>query len=300
MTAPPRLVAGLRGLARSRLTHFAVLGAVLFGLAPAPAPGRERIHLSRARLDALATQAAAQAAGPVTSTVRDQIERRAVEDEVLVREALRLGLDHGDDIIRSRLVQKMLFVAEDLAGIDRAPTDAELAAFWAAHADAYQAPAQVEFVHVVADDVATATTLAPQVAAWSAAHPDGDVPPFGRGFPVARHATLTDDQLRRGWGRAFADALAAVPVGAWSAPIASLHGVHLVRVVARTAAHPASLDQVRPQVARELRLARRRAAIAAFVEDAARRYVITVDGAPAPALVATGRVAPRTAPSVED
>jgi hypothetical protein len=43
----------------------------------------------------------------------------------LYREALRLGLDVGDPIVRQRLIQKVLFVAEDLGGATRTPREAE-------------------------------------------------------------------------------------------------------------------------------------------------------------------------------
>ena len=51
-----------------------------------------------------------------------------VKEEILSREAIKLGLDQNDTIIRRRLRQKMEFLAEDFAATAE-PTDAELEAY---------------------------------------------------------------------------------------------------------------------------------------------------------------------------
>jgi len=53
-----------------------------------------------------------------------------VKEEILSREAVKLGLDQNDTVIRRRLQQKMEFVAEDFAATSE-PTDAELADYFA-------------------------------------------------------------------------------------------------------------------------------------------------------------------------
>src|SRR5262245_41332924 len=121
---PPRFV--LWSAARSRLLQFLVIGGLIFVLAPRP-PSRRDIVLDGSAL-AVLEQAQAQRLGkPVLDAdeVRE-VRTRAVEDEIVYREALRLGLDRDDNVVRQRLIQKVLFLAEDLAGASRAPTDDEL------------------------------------------------------------------------------------------------------------------------------------------------------------------------------
>jgi hypothetical protein len=119
-------------VARSRLTHFLVIGAALFALAPSPARGRS-VHIDPGDL---AAQRAEERRRLGVSALSDAearaVEARAVEDEILYREALRLGLDHGDSIVRRRLVQKVLFLAEDLGGASREPREADLRAYFEA------------------------------------------------------------------------------------------------------------------------------------------------------------------------
>ena len=64
---------------------------------------------------------------PDAATLKDLIDNE-VESEMLYREALRLNLDHNDEIIRRRLKQKYEFLVKDLS-ISSPPTDAELKQF---------------------------------------------------------------------------------------------------------------------------------------------------------------------------
>src|SRR4051794_33212311 len=101
----------MTSLLRSRLLQFLVLGAIIFAVAPrGAAPGR--ISLKGDYLRALEVAEASRRA----SAAGAEVERRAIEDEVLYREALRLGLDQGDPLVRGHLIQKVLLLAEDLGG----------------------------------------------------------------------------------------------------------------------------------------------------------------------------------------
>src|SRR5438270_10574020 len=94
-------------LLSNRLLQFLALGAIIFALAPRP-PSPAHISLKAGYLAALEAAEAARHAGS-TST---EVERRAIEDEVLYREAVRLGLDRGDPLVRGHLIQKVLLLAE--------------------------------------------------------------------------------------------------------------------------------------------------------------------------------------------
>lgn len=297
MSAPRWLAA----LARARVVHFAIGGGLLFAVArpPAAADDPGDLRLSAARIDALVARALARDPSQAPAALRAEITRQAIEDEVLAREAVRFGLDRGDDIIRARLVQKMLFVAEDLAGAARPATEAELRVYFDAHRDVYQRGVQLELVQVMAASLDEAAALRPQVVRWSTAHP-GEVPPLGRGAPQPRRLAVDERGLRAGWGDPFATAVLGLAPGAWSAPLASPRGVQLVQVLRREEARPATFAEVRDRLPLDLQVARRQAAIAAFVATAASHYRVRIDGAELPVIASRDRVAPRTAGSVED
>ena len=84
---------------------------------------------------------------------RDELEgliRDRVREEVYYREALAMGLDRDDTIIRRRLQQKLEFVTDDVAAVAE-PTDAELAEYLKTHADRFRVDRRVTFRQVYLD-----------------------------------------------------------------------------------------------------------------------------------------------------
>jgi peptidyl-prolyl cis-trans isomerase C len=218
-------------------------------------------------------------------------EKCTLQDEILYREALRLGLDRDDNVVRRRLIQKVLFLAEDLAGVMAPPSEAELRAFFDATRAQWTRPARVRFVHVYAGPTRRdhlADLREPAIAATSRA--PGQPPDLGDAFPVPRVGTASHDELVADFGAAFADAVFALQPGTWSDPIPSRHGWHLV--VARTEAGPATFDEVRGRLPLTYLVARKKQATADFIRQAATRYRITIDGHPLAAPPVGDRMAP--------
>lgn len=297
MADPSSSRRGVARLLHHRLLQFAVLGGALFALAPPRDDGRT-VSISEARIAAMMRlEAQREPGGKSAAQLRDDVVVRLIEDELLIREARRLGLDQDDHILRQRLVQKALFLAEDLGGAGRLPGDDELQAFYAAHRDAY-AEERMVYTHVFGRDAAQLAAIRDQVVTHAAAHP-GTEPPFGEPLPVARRAEATTAALQQEWGEAFVAAMRALPLGTWSAPLPSRRGFHLVLVERRTSAPP-PLAAVRGRVELEALLARRQQAVSAFLDRARQHYHVVVEGAPAPPLAWLGRTALRTSASVED
>ena len=284
----------LRALVRSRLVHFALLGGLVFWLAPAPRGGRSDIAIDGATLRALG-DAQAQRLGTVRLSPDEerQVLTRAIEDEILYREALRLGFDQNDNVVRQRLIQKVLFLAEDLAGVSRPPTETELRAFFEATRGRWTRPARVRFIHVYAggDGRDRLAALRERAAALEAEAP-GTPPALGDAFPLSRAVASSRDDLVGQYGPAFADAVFALPPGVWSEPVASKFGWHLVEVLERTEAGPADFEDVRERLPLLYLVARKKQAARDFLTRAAARYRITVDGAPLHELPPSDRVAP--------
>src|SRR5438105_4030229 len=101
-------------LLKSPLLHFVVIGAVIFAVAPKREDPR-RVEVSSAQLHAFeSSQALRDGVAALDPARAHEVQSRAIEDEVLYREAVRLGLDRDDAIIRQRLIQKLLLLVEDL------------------------------------------------------------------------------------------------------------------------------------------------------------------------------------------
>jgi len=292
-----------RRVVRNRLAQFLAIGLVLFALAPpSRATGRD-VVLSGAYLSALRAERTRRLGGRALSEQDLQhVEQRAIEDELFVREAQRLGLDDGDSIVRQRLVQKMLFLAEETAGTSRLPSEEEIARYYDETRERWTRPARLRFVHVVTRTAEEAAALRPRVVAWSATTgaPPDEAPPFGDALPVSRSVRARLADLAPAYGEAFADAVSKLEPGAWSAPIGSRQGAHLVRVLANEPASCAPLSEVHDEVRAALVASRRRDAVDGWLRSALARYRVEVDGHVVDALAPSDRVASRGGPSGED
>lgn len=241
------------------MLRFVVLGGALFALdrwrhPPAREANRNDIVLSRDFVANLRAGLARERGRAPTDEEFEARLREHVHDEALYRSALAMGLDRGDGIIRRRLVQKAGYLLE--AGADPgAPAEAALRAWYDAHRERYRAGARVDFEQRffsadrrgarAADDARAALGHGVGEAA-------GD--PFLRG---ERFVDVGTAEVAGAFGEAFASALSGAPVGAWSGPIASAHGQHLVRVTARREATEAGFEAAREAVTRDWREAER-------------------------------------------
>ena len=183
-----------------------------------------------------------------------------IDEQVLYREAMALNLDRADVVVRRQLAQKMRFLLEQGTALTP-PSDAALQAWLTQHASLYGSPPAVDFEHVFLSRgrhgdmlLAHAEQIRQQLSrrpdAWQALSD-----PFASGLTL-RQATPV--LLRAEFGPSFAPAIEQLPQGQWSGPVASSFGLHLVRITARSAFQPASLDAVRAEVLRDYEIAERK------------------------------------------
>ncbi|MBS03264.1 MAG: hypothetical protein CMQ24_11230 [Gammaproteobacteria bacterium] len=251
------------------LVGFGVVAVGLFVLFDlVTGPGGETIVVTDAVRTRIAGDWQAQMGEVPTPEEVENLVDRWVEAEMVFREARRLGLDEGDDIVRRRMVQKMQFVVED-EGLGPPPTESELRAFLAERASDYRRPPRVSFEHryFSAD---TRIDPAADVTAVLAAGEPGDGDPFllDRSFTRASRAMAA-----RHFGDSFADALFRLPVSsAWQGPVESAYGQHAVRVRERTEATLPPFEEISEALLADYELHRRNAAQATFIEDLRQRY----------------------------
>jgi hypothetical protein len=153
----------LKSFLREPLVHFLLLGALLFALnawlRPAAAPaGNVEIVVSEARVRNLAQNFRRTWQRPPTRQELEGLVESHVREEVFYREALALGLDRDDAIIRRRLQQKMEFVSEEASALAR-PSDAELQQYLETHPGDFVVEPRVTFAHVYLDPARRAAKL---------------------------------------------------------------------------------------------------------------------------------------------
>ena len=277
----------LRGLSRQPLIHFLVAGLVLFGVATLVEHKRNTrstaIHVSAAEIRRLVEVWSRQyGRSPSPAEVQGLISDY-VREEVYYREALASGLDQGDSIIRRRLVEKMEFLSQEIAGGE--PDEEELQAYFERNPQKFEVPAQMAFSHIyfspakhgaaVEDDARAA--LAVLSTRGSASRPEANL---GDAFMLQREYPLqTRDEVKSLFGEQFAIGLFALAPGQWQGPIQSSYGLHLVRVTQFTPSHVPQLAEVRSQVLTDFKNERLQAASEAYYARLRERYRVDVDGA---------------------
>ncbi|MFO0572639.1 MAG: peptidylprolyl isomerase [Polyangia bacterium] len=257
LSSPASGRAGLRRIAAEPLVHFVVLALLLLGaqaLQRLFTASPERIRLGREEQAGVAADLARRLGRAPTADELRAAVSRLIDDEVLVREALRRGLDQGDVIVRRRLIQKMELLAEALTPAPT-PTDAELLALRDRAAGRYREPARVALEHVFVSRDRSGPEVARRAEALRRRLVAGE-PPTALGEPFPHGAALgllKESQLAAIFGAELARAALLLPPGAWSAPLPSSYGLHVVRVTAREEARLPSLDELRERLIVDLR-----------------------------------------------
>jgi len=245
------------------LVHFFVLAVALLAvqqrfLQPEP---RQRIVVSPEVVRGLRQDFVRRTGAEPSPAEAAALLERYLDNEVLYREALAQGLDRGDIIVRRRLIQKMEFVLEASEPIAN-PSDAELQQYLDTHAERYATRARVSLAHVFVSTDRHGDAAESQAAALQAQLAAGaDPAPLGDPFLRGREFKLyTEAELAGIFGAAFVQAVMPLPVGAWSRPLRSSFGWHVVRLDQRTPGRVPEVREVRDSVLRDWLEERRTAA----------------------------------------
>ena len=246
-------------IVREPLVQFLAIGAVIVALASArgtqdPAPAAERVLVDAALVAQLEDLVAQNWRRAPTREDMDRVIAAYVREEILAREALKLGLDEDDSIIRQRLAQKMEFLLEPPPGaLDT--TDEVLETYLAQNLARYQPEPRVAFTQVYLSPEEHGAALRDDAAAIRAALDNG-ADPAALSDQTLLPREVSDTALgnvARIFGADFAAAVMALPEGSWSELVNSAYGAHLVRVSSRRVPPEPTLDDVREAVTRDLR-----------------------------------------------
>jgi len=281
---------------REPLLHFLLLGILLFvlfaWLGGDTGPMSNRITVTQAQVQQLATAFTKVWQRPPTEEELKGLVDDYVREEIAYREAVAMGLDRDDTIIRRRMRQKLEFLVEDAASATP-PAEAELQAYLDAHPDDFRFAPQVAFRQVYVDPsvggdaVARAQAL---LARLRAAGPDADIGGLGDSIMLDPEVPLLrQDEVARLFGTEFAEQVATLPTGRWEGPVQSGYGLHLVMLRELVPGREATLGEVRRDVERELLSQRRRDQLAAMYDELLGKYSVTIEHPAA----ATGAEPPR-------
>lgn len=248
----------IRSLLREPLVHFFAVGVILFAgyslLTGGADSGADRlIQVTETEVQWLASTWQSRWQRPPTEDELRGLVDAYIREEVLYREALSVGLDRDDQVIRRRLVQKLEFITEDLASQVQ-PSEVELQTFFQENVERYRVPERRSFQHVYfnldrrgASAEQDAELVLERLRAESPYISQAIV--LGDRFMLQyEYRDLGEQEVARSFGSRFATDLFDAEPGEWQGPVLSGYGLHLVQVTSLTEGRVPDLSEVRDAV----------------------------------------------------
>ena len=273
----------LHKLLHEPLVHFVALAFLIlvgFHLTDRPTADKpDRIVISGAKIEQLAALFAKSWQRPPSTDELKGIIDDYIKEEIYYREALSLGLDKDDTVIRRRLRQKVEFLFDVETALQ--PTDAELEKFLDSHRDQFRvepmmAFQQIHFKTALRGDAVQndAKALLDQLRTA----PEIDLAQLGDQTLLPAAMPLSNKSaIAQTFGADFVTQVEALPVNSWWGPITSSYGIHLVRVTERKEGRHPNLSDVREAVRREWLNARRESLVQERLRSLLQRYEVHIE-----------------------
>jgi hypothetical protein len=272
------------------LLHFLAIGALIFGLFALVSDEKDvinknKIIVTTADIERLSNNWTKKWNRLPTENELQSLVEAYIREEVYYREALALGLDQDDTVLRRRLMQKMEFLSNDLAELST-PDETALNKFFLDNQDKYKLPARVTFTHIYfsldkrgAQAIEDAKSVLSDIQTTSS--PFLRAPEHGDSFMLQYDFVQeTPSEVARLFGKSFAEQLFKLDINVWQGPIESGYGLHLVRINEKIDSRLPEFALVRDQVRDDFMYKRRRDINEKVYKGLKDRYDIVIEKMP--------------------
>lgn len=276
--------------AKEPLLHFILAGAAIYLLygvfggtdSDQAIVAENTIVITKGELDWLGESWQKRWNRPPTNEEMVGLVKSHLRETVLYREAISMGLDKDDTIIRRRLAQKLEFLSQDLIRPEP-PTDEALHAFFDKNIDRYRLPELITFTHVYLDpDKREDQTLddAEKLKAELIANDTipGEESELGDTFMLqSYYPERTEADISKLFGREFARSIMKLDPKRWHGPVLSGYGTHLVYLQSLQVFPNPIYDQVADRVREDLESERRQQLNDEYIESLLSRYDVVIE-----------------------
>jgi len=256
-----------------KITIFLVIGILIFGLDLTFSKFKDDklIYVSEEEIYSLMNSWALQVGRNPNPDEAKAVIDNLIEEEILYREALRLGLDANDQIIKRRLAQKLMFLKQESRG--NKLTELEISEFYDINLDKYLIPEQYDFTHIffAKDDNGLGRAQMAKALLEKSKEIKGDVFFLGRNF-----TNRNLNELRKDFGVNFSSAFEKLKLNEWTGPIESTYGSHLIKLVRFQAARTPTLDEIKPRVMIDLDLERKDSVLSSYLDELKEDYEVII------------------------
>ena len=275
----------MKKIYKEPLLHFLIIGALIFVLFSIVNKEEDivsgnKIVVSTAEIERLSDNWSRKWNRPPTGSELQGLIDSYIKEEIYYREALALGLDQNDTILRRRMMQKMEFLSNDLAELNT-PDEAALNKYFLDNQEKYELPARVSFTHIYfsldkrgAKVVEDAKSVLSELNAMRA-------PELGDRFMMQYDfAQETQFEVERLFGKRFAEQLFRAEINTWQGPIESGYGFHLVRISEKIDSRMPELASVIEKVRTDWMFEQRQKMNNEIYERFKERYEIVIEDMP--------------------
>ena len=247
------------------LLWFVLIGGLLFSADQLRAP--DAIIVNDAVRNQIANLWQTQMGEQPSARELESLVHNWVREEVFYREALRLGLDREDTIIRRRLVQKLGFLAREVD--EESVTPEEIQTWYQEQIADYTQPVRYSLSQVYFSDADQYGSLKEQLADDSKWTELGEISMLPR-----RLNNKSEREVASTFGTEFTAQLNKLIEGQWIGPITSTFGYHLVRLDQLTASAPTPLAYIENRVVADLLHQRREQSLDDYYKELLDQYEV--------------------------
>jgi hypothetical protein len=274
---------------REPLIHFFILGLSIFGLHAVLDRKPEsivndpyRLEVSSADVEWMRTIFNKQMGrGPTVQDLRGQVNQ-FIREQILSREAVAMGLDEGDIVVRRRLAQKMEFLFKDLSAmID--PTEEDLRKYYSENQWKFETQPLVTFTHVFFSVDKRGVEGAKKAAQLLIKEDSDPYKVTSRGDASILSPGCTKcgvKEIRNQFGTTFADTVKSLTPDTWHGPVVSAYGLHAVFIHERQDASLPSFHKIIDQVRADWMFTNQKANTRKVYGEIRSKYQVLVEGLP--------------------
>lgn len=272
----------MKKIIREPLLHFVLIGAVfflLYGWVGENTLEKDAIVIDENDLEEIVSKFEMQLGRMPSEDEMIALVSTKIEEEVFYKEALKMNLDHNDEILKRRLSQKMKSLTKDIATVIE-PTEEELRQYHKEHAANYLTEANYSFHQLFFSPDTRENWRKDALLALNKLKDQSLDAGLNTGDPIAVPKTFENTSafhISRQMGQAFTTALEALKTDQWQGPVESGYGAHLVYITAKTDAKPASFDSVKEKVLQDYSFDKQQEVKAAIYTEFIQKYEVAID-----------------------
>ena len=200
------------------------------------------------------------------------IINQLVDEEILYREALKLGLDKNDIIIKRRLSQKIGFLKQEEV---KMPSAEEVEEYFKNNQSTYLVPKKYTFTHVYFNtDKDGKNRALKALSLWK----KNDELPYGDPFLLGKNFSLkTSKEIARSFGENFSNDVDGASVDDWAGPYESSYGSHLIFVSSVVEERVPELKQIGSLLISDIQMQQKEDNFKLYLDNLRNEYEVRVN-----------------------